>query len=182
LRGRRRLLGSKRRIGRCSRGGVFHDLGLDARYGSKECGRLGRSLVRVKPEVTTTLGFVRSKPQTLLTQRRFAKPHDANRKCVGISRVQQDSWITSRRVKRTKTATRLRCAATGARHGVGTGQGTWQIGAHRWLHAGYTRRVPGLPPHLSGRCRPWTPGQKPLSCNRWQTQTIDVVSRVDPSS
>ena len=110
LRGRRRLLGSRRRVGRCSRGGVFHDLRLDARYGSKECGRLGRPLLRVKPEATTSLGFVRSKGQTLLSQRRFAKPHDANRKCVGISRVQHDSWITSARAKRTKAATRLRHA------------------------------------------------------------------------
>jgi hypothetical protein len=39
----------------------------DWAHGSEECGRLGRSLLRVKPEVTGTLGFVRSKGQTLVT-------------------------------------------------------------------------------------------------------------------
>ena len=138
MRGRRRLLGSRRRVGRCSRGGVFHDLRSDARYGSEECGRLGRPLVRVKPEVTRTLGFVRSKAQTLLSPRRFAKSYDANRKCVGISRVQHDSWITSRCAKRTKAATRLRRA-------YDRSQRPWQIGAHRWLQGVYTRRARHLP-------------------------------------
>ena len=43
----------------------------DWTHGSEECGRLGRSLVRVKPEVARTLGFVRSKGQTLREQSTF---------------------------------------------------------------------------------------------------------------
>ena len=56
----------------------------DWTHGSEECGSLGRPLPRVKPEVTGTLGFVRSKAQTLVTQRRFAKPHDAIRSELGF--------------------------------------------------------------------------------------------------
>lgn len=80
----------------------------DWTHGSEECGSLGRPLLRVKPEVTGTLGFVRSKGQTLMSLGRFAKPHFANGKRVAISRVQHDSSITSACVKRTKTATQRR--------------------------------------------------------------------------